>query len=663
GQLAFIKSLLDDKNKPGSADLMLWDKTASTLITSYETPDGWIIPPKNKIKWNKDGKRIFFGYKPEDQTDEKDTTIQDIFNLDKILEKKELDVWHWNDPLIKSNDKKRWKEYKDQTYQAVYHLSENKSVQLADLNMPYVSFNENESYAIGYSDVSYLKQITWDGFYYDFYLVDIHTGEKKKIAERIENYTSFSPGGGYLVFYKDSNWHLYNAENGEIKNLTMNIKTPFYDEDNDVPAEPRPYGIAGWQEDDESVLIYDKYDIWKFNTYTSKAENVTDGFGRKNEYVFRIVRTDPDKEFYDDDETLLLSAYHDKRKHKVFYKAELNRQDVSSLLEEQMMFTFISKAEKNDKIIFSKETYNIYPDLWLSDLNLNNPKRLTDFTLQTEGYAWGNAELVEWLSYDSIPLQGVLIKPGNYEEGKKYPVIVYYYEISSDRLYEFNEMVVNHRPNFPFYASNGYAIFLPDIKFEIGRPGYSAVKCLLPGVQKLIEMGIADSNAIGLHGHSWSGYQTAYVVTQTNIFTCAIAGAPVSNMTSAYSGIRWGTGLARQFQYEQQQSRIGGNLWEYPMRYLENSPVFYADKINTPLLIQHGDEDEAVPWYQSIELYLAMRRLNKDCIFLQYRGEPHHLKKYANKLDYSIKMKEYFDHHLKKEPAAEWITEGMKYIE
>ncbi|RPI71788.1 MAG: S9 family peptidase, partial [Ignavibacteriales bacterium] len=197
----------------------------------------------------------------------------------------------------------------------------------------------------------------------------------------------------------------------------------------------------------------------------------------------------------------------------------------------------------------------------------------------------------------------------------------------------------------------------------IGRPGYSAVKCLIPGVQKLMEMGIADSNAIGLHGHSWSGYQTAYVVTQTDIFTCAIAGAPVSNMTSAYSGIRWGTGLARQFQYEQQQSRIGGNLWEYPMRYLENSPVFYADKINTPLLIQHGDEDEAVPWYQSIELYLAMRRLNKDCIFLQYRGEPHHLKKYANKLDYSIKMKEYFDHHLKKEPAAEWITEGMKYIE
>ena len=663
GQLAFIKSHLNDKNKPVPADLMLWDKTATTLTTSDDAPDGWIIPSTNKIKWSKDGKRIFFGYKPEYDEKEKDTTEKNIYDYEKILEKRELDVWHWDDPLIKSNDKKRWKTFKDQTYQAVYLLDENKAVQLTDFEMPYMSFNENENYAFGYSDVPYLKLITWDSWYYDFYIVDLKSGERKKILERNQNYTSFSSGGNYAAFFKDSNWHLYNVKEDETKNLTISIPIPFYNEDNDVPADPAPYGIAGWTENDKAVLIYDKYDIWKFSTSTGEAINLTDGFGRKNLYTFRIIKTDPDKEFYNDDETLLLTAYHDKKNHIAFYKATLNKKGVDKLLEEEMKYSFIAKAENNNKILFTKESYTVYPDLWLSDLNLSDPERLTDFTLQTEGFAWGNAELVEWLSLDGIPLQGVLIKPGNYEEGKKYPVVVYYYEISSDRLYEFNEMVVNHRPNFPFYASNGYAIFLPDIKFEVGRPGYSATKCLVPGVQKLIQMGIANPDAIGLHGHSWSGYQTAFVVTQTDIFACAIAGATVSNMTSAYSGIRWGTGLARQFQYEQQQSRIGGNLWEYPLRYVENSPVFFADKINTPLLIQHGDEDEAVPWYQSIELYLAMRRLNKDCIFLQYRGEPHHLKKYANKLDYSIKMKEYFDHHLKKETAAEWIIEGMKYEE
>ncbi|MFH0756981.1 MAG: prolyl oligopeptidase family serine peptidase [Bacteroidota bacterium] len=229
-------------------------------------------------------------------------------------------------------------------------------------------------------------------------------------------------------------------------------------------------------------------------------------------------------------------------------------------------------------------------------------------------------------------------------------------------MYSFNEVAVNHRPCFPFYASNGYAIFLPDIRFDVGSPGASATRCLVSGVQKIIGMGVADPSAICLHGHSWSGYQTAFAITRTDIFACAIAGAPVSNMTSAYSGIRWESGLARQSQYEKTQSRIGGSLWEARDLYIENSPVFFADRINTPLLIQFGDEDGAVPWYQGIELYLAMRRLDKECIFLQYRGEPHHLKQYANKLDYTIKFKEYLDHYLKGEPAADWITDGVPYI-
>jgi len=182
-------------------------------------------------------------------------------------------------------------------------------------------------------------------------------------------------------------------------------------------------------------------------------------------------------------------------------------------------------------------------------------------------------------------------------------------------------------------------------------------------VQKLIEMGVADPKAIALHGHSWGGYETAFMVTQTNLFACAIAGAPVSNMTSAYSGIRLESGLARQFQYEEEQSRIGGSLWEYPERYIENSPVFFADKINTPLLIEFGDEDGAVPWEQGIELYLAMRRLGKECVMLEYRGEPHHLKKYPNKLDYSVKFKEFLDHYLKGAPAPEWLAKGVPYSE
>jgi dipeptidyl aminopeptidase/acylaminoacyl peptidase len=297
----------------------------------------------------------------------------------------------------------------------------------------------------------------------------------------------------------------------------------------------------------------------------------------------------------------------------------------------------------------------------MADLSFQNLSKLTEVNPQIADFAWGSAELVAWHSADGIPLQGVLIKPSNYEEGKRYPVLVYYYRFYSQRLHEFNQMLVNHRPNFPYFASNGYCVFLPDVVFDIGLPGPAATKCLVPGVQKLIDEGIADPKGICLHGHSWSGYQTAFVVTQTDLFTCAIAGAPVSNMTSAYGGIRYGTGMARMFQYEKTQSRIGKTLWDGRDLYIENSPLFFADRINTPLLLMSGDEDGAVPWTQSIELYLAMRRLEKPCVFLQYRGEDHHPQKYGNKLDYTMKFKAFVDHFCKGAPAPKWWKEGVPY--
>jgi dipeptidyl aminopeptidase/acylaminoacyl peptidase len=397
-------------------------------------------------------------------------------------------------------------------------------------------------------------------------------------------------------------------------------------------------------------------------TATGEAKNITGGMGRKSERTFRVLSLDQGKQFFDEGEKLWLSSYHNKKKNFGFYSCKLGKGTVTQLLEENKKFRFRAKAKKADVLMYTRESFQEFPDLWVADLAFSAPKKISLVNPQIDEFAWGIPELVEWNSIDGIPLQGVLIKPANYEEGKRYPVFVYFYRIESDRLYAFNQMRVNHRPNFPFYTSNGYAMFLPDVKFDIGRPGYSATKCLVPGIQKLIDMGVVDPKGVGLHGHSWGGYQTAFVITQTNIFAAAVAGAPVGNMTSAYSGIRWESGLARQMQYEQEQSRIGGSLWEYPERFVENSPVFFADRIQTPLLIQFGDEDGAVPWYQGIELYLAMRRLQKDCVFLQYRGEPHHLRKYPNKLDYSIKMKEFFDHYLRGFPAPDWIKKGVPYL-
>ena len=676
-KLAFLSGVNKEDDKSGSTSFSLWvwdGKTGKTIhaVPADKTPEGWLIPEKNRISWTEDSGRIFFGFKPkglseEDKGKEKEGKEEkgedeiDLFDVEKIIEKREVDVWHWNDPLIVPNQKIMWPRLKNQTYPAVYHLDSKRYVQLADENMPVVRPSENPDFALGLSDVPYRKEVTWYGRLNDLYLVNLRDGSRKKVVSRQEDRYSLSPGGRYIVFYKDKHWHLFDGKTGTEKNLTGRLDVPFFNEDHDYPSKVPGYGLSGWVEDDRAVLINDKYDIWQFQIKTGQALNITGGEGRKNGITFRLLRLDPEKPYYGKKEKLLLSAYSNSKKHTAFSACKIGSSNVEKLLEAKKRFRFLAKAKKAKVLMFTRESYQEFPDIWVSGPEFTSPKKISGVNPQVSEFGWGSAELVEWNSLDGIPLQGVLIKPGNYQPGKKYPVIVYFYRFFSQRLHEFNQVVVNHRPCFPFYASNGYAIFLPDIRFEVGHPGFAATKCLVPGVQKLIDMGVADPKAIGIHGHSWSGYQAAFIITRSNIFACAIAGAPVSNMTSAYGGIRWGSGLARQFQYEKTQSRIGGSLWEYPERYIENSPVFFADHINTPLLIQFGDEDGAVPWYQGIELYLAMRRLNKDCIFLQYRKEPHHLQKYPNKLDYTIKMKQYFDFYLKGKPAPEWIKKGIPY--
>ncbi|MBE9517321.1 MAG: S9 family peptidase, partial [Bacteroidetes bacterium] len=668
GALAFLAGLTNKKEKKGDSDLYLWspgEVEAVVALSNKELQEDWKIWHTNKLHWSLDGERLFLGTKPgseiQEPEEEKPDSLKSLFSTEDILADRTVDVWHWDDPYINSHQKKRWENEKNRIYTGVYHPREDRFVQLADLEMPEIRLAENSHTLLGSSGLPYAKRVTWDGRYSDYYLVDLASGKRELVITAHQGRPSLSPDGKFLSWFDKGDWYLMDASSLESRNLTAKLDVPFADEDWDYPEDTPGYGVAEWLNTSEALLIYDKYDIWQFPTSGASPLCLTEGQGRSEKLQFRIRKLDPEKRTLESGESLLLTAYHDLEKYTAFYSMKAGKTGVSPLLEGPKKYSVIAKALEADMLLYTRQSYTEFPDLWVTDLKFRKPRKLSDLNAQTNDIAWGEAELVEWSSLDGTPMQGILIKPGNYEAGKKYPVLVYYYRFFSNRLYDFNRVELTHRPCFPYYASNGYAIFLPDIRFDIGNPGYSATKCLVPGVQKLIETGIADPEAICLHGHSWSGYQTAFAITQTNIFTCAIAGAPVSNMTSAYSGIRWGSGLARQFQYEKSQSRIGGNLWEARDLYIENSPVFFADRIETPLLIMFGDEDDAVPWYQGIELYLAMRRLEKECHFLQYRNEPHHPKKYANKLDCTIRYKDYLDHYLKGEPAADWILTGVPY--
>ncbi len=288
---------------------------------------------------------------------------------------------------------------------------------------------------------------------------------------------------------------------------------------------------------------------------------------------------------------------------------------------------------------------------------------MSDGDAQRAPFNWGKAELVNYKNAEGVPLQGILIKPDNFDPKKKYPMLVYLYEKLSDTVHNFQNPGPGTSINFSFYASNGYLIFMPDIVYKIGYPGKSALNCVLPGVDAVVKQGFVDEKAIGIQGHSWGGYQIAYMVTQTNKFAAAAPGALVANMFSAYNGIRWGTGLPRQFQYERTQSRIGGTPWDATQKFMENSPLFYVKNITTPIMMIHNDNDDAVPWYQGIEFYLSLRRLNKEVYMFTYNGEFHGLRRRANQKDYSRRMFEFFNHFLKGAPAPEWMQKGIPYLE
>ncbi len=662
-RLAYMRAYELEKDTIETAALYTWapgDDQPEMLIAQREAPDGYFLPYDNRLVWTHDGARLFFGLRPHEFAARAEEVPVYESVLDSIRATAGIDIWHVDDPMIKTQEKASWNQVRRQNLMSVFHMADRKMIQLSDDYLTGIQPTSGTDVVVGTTSVPYAKRTTWEGRFNDVYLVNVYTGERNLILEESQAFTSLSPDGRYFLYFDDAHWHVLHVNTGRTMNLTENLEVPFYSETHDTPSTLPGYRIAGWMEDMQSVLIYDRYDIWMANLETGSMRSVTGGQGRDMKVSLRLRNMDGTNLFGRRDQ-VWLEGFGDDTKIRAVYMARLDREGVTMVYDVGQNIRLRELSGDGTTFLFTHESHDVFPDLWVSDLRFRNPNRISDLQQQLSEFNWGKAELVSYRSADGVPLQAVMIKPGDYDPSKKYPVFVYYYEKSSQRLHEFNQTVINHRPSFGYYASNGYVVYLPDIHFIDGRPGMSAVKSLVPAMQTIIDMGVADPAAIGLHGHSWSGYQTAYVVTQTDIFTAAIAGAPVSNMTSAYGGIRWGSGVARQFQYETGQSRIGYNIFDRRYLYIENSPLFYAHEINTPMLLMHGDVDEAVPWEQSIEMYLAMRRAGKDVIFLQYRDEPHHPQKYSNKIDYTIRMKEYFDHYLKGVEAPEWIRTGIPY--
>jgi dipeptidyl aminopeptidase/acylaminoacyl peptidase len=626
-------------------------------LVSAATPgfrSGWIISDKGSIQFSQDGGKLFFGLaRPSTAPKQTDTPAED-----RVV----VDLWHWKDDFIQPMQKIRAEQERNRTYRAVYHLKEKRFQQLADETMTEATPCNDGRWALGTDDRSYRHLVGYDGNYTDSFLIDTLTGFRKAILKRHAWGLTWSPKGKYLLFFDGKNWNTFRTADRKITNLTKSIGLNFGIEDFDVPSPAPAYGTGGWTADESGVLIYDRYDVWQITADGSKAHNLTRGRGRKEKVQFRYVRLDPQEKALDPARPLLLRAENELTHDSGYYRVRLGGAPLERLLMGPKNYGYPIKAKNADVLVLTASTFADFPDLYVTNSSFQNLRRVTDANPQKAQFLWGRAELIQYKNLNGVPLRGILIKPENFDPAKKYPLMVYIYEKLSQNLHHFVDPRPGTSINPSYYASNGYLVLMPDIVYTVGYPGQSALKCVLPAIQAVVDEGYVNENAIGIQGHSWGGYQIAYMITQTNRFKAVAAGAPVANMTSAYSGIRWGSGLPRQFQYERTQSRIGGNLWQYPLRFVENSPVFMADRVQTPILMLHNDQDDAVPWYQGIEYFLALRRLGKEAYLFNYNGEPHGLRKRVNQKDYTVRMQQYFDHYLKGAPKPEWMVKGIPYL-
>lgn len=643
--------LITDINSPPT---LIVDTNLSNITPNFE------LSTNDSLFFSNDGTKLFFPLSIKLPVQSNDTLLDE--------EKFKVDIWNWQDSKLITQQLNEVDKERKYSYYSLYDLKTQEIYQLTDTLIKTIQFpsETNNEVALGIATAPYEKLSSWeDANYADYYLINLNTKTKVQILTKEKFEVSLSPWGKYIIWYdsKDRQWKCFNVKTQQSMSLTSQINVKFYNEEFDMPNDPPPYGVAGWSRNDEFIFIYDRYDIWKINPDNPlDFEKITQN-GREEKNIFRYVKIDKELHFIPD--TILLKVQNENSLFEGFYSLILgNNNSLHHLIFDDYGYTFIKKAKDTDAIIWNKYSYTEYPDLWISNLKFDNPLKLSETNPQQAQYYWGTIEQYKWKDAAGIERKGLLLKPDNFDLSKKYPMIVYFYEKYTDRIHTHyipnpSRSVIN----FPLYNSNGYVIFIPDITYEIGHPGKSALNIVVSGTQSLIEQGFIDPDRIGLQGQSWGGYQVAYIITQTNLFKAAMAGAPVANMTSAYGGIRGESGLVRQFQYEQSQSRIGATLWERLDLYIENSPLFHIDKIKTPLLIMANDKDGAVPWQQGIELFTALRRLDKPAWMLTYNGEEHNLTKWPNRIDLSIRMKQFFDHFLKDTPEPEWLKYGIKAID
>ena len=636
------------------------EPNALNISEKFVLPGNHIISSNQKLNWTESGKRLFLGISRI--SPEKDTTKLD----DEIVN---VEIWHHDSPRLYTQMEVTMESDRKKTYAVMYDVETGEFHQIEDMDYDrsVQSLKGDGQYFLLLHSTPYQKAVTWQGeLLKDLYLYDSATKNKIKIGTAESGNPIFSPGGRFIYWWsrQDSIWKTYDTKTSAIGYLGLWSISKFHDEEHDSPSLADGYGIAAWMKDDSTALVYDRYDIWKLDPKDAfNYINLTNG--RSTKTIYRVIQPDPEIKYVDNQQPLLLHLHNEETREESYAWLDMNTGQITKSFGGAISLTKnVLKSPKTDTYVFTQENFQTFPDLLVSNRDFSKFQKISDVNPQQIKYGWGTAKLFSWKNYRGQKNDGMLFFPPGFDPEKKYPLIVNFYEKSSEGIYKHRAPEAHRSSiNYTYYTNQGFVVFNPDIKYLTGQPGDDCFNAVESGVDELLKKGYIDETRMALQGHSWGGYQIAYLLTKTGRYRCAESGAPVVNMVSAYGGIRWESGMSRMFQYEKAQSRLGVSLWENVELYHKNSPIYEMPKVTTPVLIMHNDEDGAVPWYQGIEYYMALRRLGKPAWMLNYNGEPHWPVKWQNRLDFNIRMEQFFKHFMMDEAMPLWMKEGNTPLE
>jgi dipeptidyl aminopeptidase/acylaminoacyl peptidase len=663
--LAALRSFKQDGYDSESYAVLAWKALGEKRSAKVEAPQRLV--GTRTPQWSEDGATVFVGIaewmkKPEGKKNDEDPST--------------VEVWHWKDENVISEQKLTAARDRDRNVPGAWHIAGSQVTPLAANNREDIRLPKRGERALAVDGTPYVNDSMFGRRYADLYRVDLQTGARKAVAKKLVVPVDFSPGGRYAMSFQDGHFQVYDLDSGASRDISKEAAgAGFTNKENDYPVPQKPsYGVAGWTSNDRSVIVYDAYDLWElFPDGSSKPRRLTEGSGE--EVRHRYARVTPrtgggrggrggggeDTDWIDLGKPVYLSL--EGRWTKQTGYARLVNGKLERLVFAPKGVRGLEKAKGADVYLYQAGSWSESPNFYTAGADLKNARKVSDTNPFAAEFAASRAELIDYKNGQGDRLQGALYYPAGYESGKQYPMIVQIYEIESNQLHNWTAPSERATYNPAVWTQNGYFVLRPDIVFKPRAPGLSALDCVTAAVKKVLASGMIDARHVGLVGHSWGGYETTFILTQSDLFAAGVAGGPLTNLASSYGEIYWNSGGPETNHVEVGQERMEVPLYEDPQAYLRNSAVYFANKLAAPLLLSVGDKDGASDWHQDIELYNSARRAGKNCVMLVYEGENHSVAQKANQLDYHRRINAWFDHYLKGSEAQNWILQGTSVLE